>query len=94
MNLFIFIVEVPLILSKDNANRRQCKICKDKNCKFETCFIVEVPLILCRDDKEQEIHYSSSISSSSSAQRSYFHVFCFDNISVGDPIGSLLMLLL
>ena len=53
MNLFIFIVEVPLILSKDNANRRQYKICKDKNCKFETCFIVEVPLILCRDDKER-----------------------------------------
>mgnify|MGYP004484377839 FL=1 len=52
-NEFIhFIVEVPLILSKDNVNRRQYKICKDKNCKFETCFIVEVPLILCRDDKE------------------------------------------
>ena len=39
INSFIFIVEVPLILSKDNANRRQYKI--------NPCiFIVEVPLIL------------------------------------------------
>ncbi len=36
MNLFIFIVEVPLILFKDNANRRQYQICKDKNCKYLT----------------------------------------------------------
>ena len=43
---FIFIAEVPLILSKDNANRVQYKMKGQKT----FIFIVEVPLILSKDN--------------------------------------------
>ena len=43
---FIFIAEVPLILSKDNANRVQYKMKGQKT----FIFIAEVPLILSKDN--------------------------------------------
>ena len=43
---FIFIAEVPLILSKDNANRAHYKMKGQKT----FIFIAEVPLILSKDN--------------------------------------------
>ena len=48
---FIFIAEVPLILSKDNANRAQYKMKGQKT----FIFIAEVPLLLSKDNPLAEL---------------------------------------
>ena len=58
---FIFIAEVPLILSKDNANRVQYKMKGQKT----FIFIAEVPLILSKDNANRAENTISLIMKSS-----------------------------